>query len=415
VTAGLPKLAVLPLVQHGGVPYKAMVNVGERVEEEQVVAKTKGGFPLHSPIPGKVLDFKYLKVPGYGEVPCLLVEMSGAFSYTGKNRQPKDWHKLEKKTLVNRLKQAGIIILSGQKLSLVEALPKEGNLDWLIINTLQDQPFFSSQDEIIRTFGQDLHQGILCLEAAVNPIRTVVAMEAEQMERHTEFVSRLHKSGIKIQTYKRLYPQGDPRMVYEGVTGRPLQPGYWPEDQNALVVCPQTVLDVHNAIVWNRPVTERIITISGAGIKRPGCYKVKIGTSIGQVIKELGGVTEGFEELIHGGTLKGQKVDSLASPVTKATQAYLALDKKNAPLAPDPCTNCGDCIEACPKGLYPIEMVNSIKNGWSDPTLSVDLKHCIDCGLCQFVCPSQIPLLDTIQQAQEDLKKVQSDHHKDKR
>jgi Na+-translocating ferredoxin:NAD+ oxidoreductase RnfC subunit len=73
------------------------------------------------------------------------------------------------------------------------------------------------------------------------------------MERHTEFVSRLHKSGIKIQTYKRLYPQGDPRMVYEGVTGRPLQPGYWPEDQNALVVCPQTVLDVHNAIVWNRP------------------------------------------------------------------------------------------------------------------------------------------------------------------
>jgi Na+-translocating ferredoxin:NAD+ oxidoreductase RnfC subunit len=127
--------------------------------------------------------------------------------------------KAGKENLVNRLKQAGIIMMGGQKLSLVEALPKEGNLDWLIINTLQDQPFFSAQDEIIRSFGQELHQGILCLEAAVNPVRTIVAMEAAQMDRHEDFVSRLHKSGIKIKTYKRLYPQGDPRMVYEGVTG----------------------------------------------------------------------------------------------------------------------------------------------------------------------------------------------------
>jgi electron transport complex protein RnfC len=405
VTSGLPKLAVLPLVQHGGVPYKALVSVAERVEEEQVVAKTKKGFPLHSPIPGKVLDFKNLKVPGYGDVLCLLIEMSGSFSYTGKKRQPRDWKKLEKKTLVNRLKQAGIIMMGGQKLSLVEALPKEGNLDWLIINTLQDQPFFSAQDEIIRSFGQELHQGILCLEAAVNPVRTIVAMEAAQMDRHEDFVSRLHKSGIKIKTYKRLYPQGDPRMVYEGVTGLALKPGYWPEDQNALVVCPQTVLDSYNAIVWNRPVTERVITISGPGISRPGCYKVKIGTSVGQVIKELGGVTEGFEELIHGGTLKGHKVENLASPVTKATQAYLALDKKNTDMEPEPCTSCGDCIEACPKGLYPIEMYNSIINGWEDETLEVDLSTCVDCGLCQFVCPSQIPLLDTIQAAQISRKK----------
>lgn len=395
----LPSLAVVPLVQYPGARAEWLVNTGEVVAEDQVLARgiRPEDLPIHSPIPGRVVEFRQIDLPGGVMSSAALIRLEGSFARTGRPQVRSAWAMVSNAELWNRIRSAGAF-LESSPLDPRQSLEERAEpLDALIINGLQPEPYLCLSVHLQEERAEDLAEGVRILQKLLSPAQTHFVADPEHPEAWIRQYS-VWLEGVSLHTLKFRYPQAQQGLLTKTIGVRH-DPG---QGHRILILDAASVLTIRDAVVEGKPQVEKTVVVSGHGVNHPGVYRVRIGTPLVQLLKDIGGVRPGDHKIVIGGPFRGQTVEHLSSPVLKSTQAVLVLHKSEVNEGVErACLRCGQCVLSCPVGLEPLNLHKALIRGDLALAQEEGLGFCIECGICSFVCPSRIPLVSEFQLAKE--------------
>ncbi len=401
----LPEVVSIPLAQHIGAPAVAKVAKGDKVVTGQLIAET-GGFMsanIHSPISGTVTAVEPTPNGQGLRQPMIIIKREGDEWAEGIDRSTelKKECTLEPKEIIEKIKAAGIVGMGGAtfpahvKLS----VPPGKKAEFLIINGVECEPYLTSDHRTMLERGEELLVGVTILKRALGVDKAFVGIENNKPDA-IEHLTQLAKqyAGIEIVPLKVQYPQGGEKQLIAAITGRqvPPPPGL-PIDVGAVVCNASTTVAVYEAVQKNKPLIERVVTITGKSLKEPKNLLTRMGTPIQTLIDAAGGLPEDTGKVINGGPMMGRAMVNLQSPVTKGCSGITILNEKEATRGEaSACLKCAKCVAACPMGLEPFLISKlSRKKAW-ERVEGDRITDCIECGSCQFTCPANIPLLDYI-------------------
>ncbi|RPJ07107.1 MAG: electron transport complex subunit RsxC [Spirochaetaceae bacterium] len=398
--AHVPSMAVIAMSQHIGKQAECTVAVGDEIKEGMLVGKASGfvSANIHSPIPGIVKSITEIYLPHGVKTKAIVLEFQGEFERSGKAFEKKTWIGMSPEELNGFVADMGIVGLGGATFPthVKYTIKPEQKIDSLVINGVECEPFLTADHRLMLEKPDEILEGIEIVKAITGIRNVYIGIE----ENKTDAISHLkHKIQEKKLDYtvvslKVKYPQGDEKMLLKAILGREVPSGGLPIDVGAIVSNVGTVFAVYEAIVWRKPLTERVITISGSGVKYPSNLKVRIGTKISEIIEECGGYRGKPGKIVLGGPMMGFAIADPDMPVTKGVSGILVFNEKDSfKFQNDPCIRCGRCIRACPWNLMPTLMYKEIENQDYTGALAMGLMDCKECGSCAFVCPSCIPLV----------------------
>ena len=395
----LPSLAIVPLAQYPGARAEWVVGAGEPVAEEQILAQgiRPTDLTLHSPIPGRILEFREVTLPGGAVTSAALIRLEGEFRRTGRLTAKKEWALASEDELRARIGAAGIYLSSSSldPRRSIEALPP--TLDVLVVNGLQSEPYLTLSLHLEHERAADLADGVRILQKLLRPARTEFIADPDDAEGWTATFSGL-LPGVSLHTREFKYPQAQEGLLLQSM-GIAVAPG---AGNRILILDIASVLAVRDAVVEGKPQVEVAVVVTGRGVHHPGVYRVRIGTPLAQLLKDAGGLVPGDHKILIGGPFQGKEVEHLSTPVLKSTQAVLVLDHDEVNEAVErPCIRCGQCVDSCPVGLEPLNLHKALVLGAAALAWSEGLGFCIECGICSFVCPSRVPLAAEFQDAKE--------------
>jgi electron transport complex protein RnfC len=303
---------------------------------------------------------------------------------------------LEPGALFSILREAGIVGMGGATFPTgVKAQSSAGEIDTLIANACECEPYITADHALLRTHPERVLRGLALLRDALLPKRTVLAIENNK----GAAIPVLRKAltafpEIELKILPTRYPQGSEKQLILSLTGRELPPGKLPKDVGCAVFNVSTCAAVSQAVYEGKPLTERIVTVTGSGVKHPRNLCVRIGTPFSAVIEAAGGLTERAEKVISGGPMMGVAQADLSVPVSKGTNCILCLTAgREAPDAPV-CIRCAKCLEVCPMHLQPLYLYRFEAAGDLTALKKLNLTDCIECGCCSYVCPGLLPLVE---------------------
>lgn len=412
-SADVPNVAYIPVLQHIGKPAKIIVNIGDIVEEGQLLAVGDGFISsnVHSSIPGKVIDITDIYISNGKKSKAVVVELNGEFRKSGKNIHLSDYMSLSKDELISRIRDAGIVGMGGATFPTYVKLtvPEGKKIDTLIINGAECEPFLTCDHRLLMEKSEAFLEGISILNKVIDAKNIYIAIENNKRDA----VKRLkalceNRYPFKVISLKVKYPQGDEKLLIKSVTGKVLPIGKLPSDIGVVVTNVSTAVAVKEALVNDKPLIERIVTVTGAGIKRPSNLSVKIGTPIREVIEECGGLTGDVRKIIIGGPMMGFSQMSLDIPVTKGTSGILCLTKDESSRYTNnaTCINCGKCIKSCAFGLMPTKINRFVMNNLYDDAKKEGIMNCKECGACSWICPAKIPLVQNFRHGKNMINKI---------
>ena len=401
----LPETVTIPLAQHIGAPAVAKVAKGDKVLTGQLIAEA-GSFMsanIHSPISGTVTAVDSLPNGQGVRQPMITIQREGDEWAEGIDRSEtlvKECS-LSAEEIIAKIKDAGIVGMGGAtfpthvKLS----VPPGKKAEALIINGVECEPYLTSDHRTMLEHGEELLVGVSILMKAIGVDRAFIGIEnnkPDAIAHLSKLVKEYH--GVEVVPLKVRYPQGGEKQLIAAVTGRQVPPPpALPIDVGAVVCNASTTLAVYQAVQKNKPLIERVVTITGKGLKEPKNLLTRMGTPIQTLIDAAGGLPEDAGKVINGGPMMGRAMINLASPVTKGCSGITVMSGRDAQRRePSQCIKCAKCVAACPMGLEPYFLSKTTqKKGWE--TLEAQMiTSCIECGCCQSTCPSYLPLLDWI-------------------
>lgn len=411
--ASLPTRAVIPMSQHIGAPAKCIVNVGDTIEEEQIIGESAGyvSVPVHSSIPGKVVEIKDIYLAHGKMSQAAVIELGGEFKRMGKNQSAKDWSALSNDQIIKRISSMGIAGQGGATFPthVKLILPEGKDCNYLLINAAECEPYLTSDQNLIIEKAAEIVEGIKILKKILTPRKIIFAIENNKMAAAQAMSDAVVESDldVDVEILKVKYPQGAEKNVIKSCTGKEVPSGKLPLEIGMVVLNVETVFSIYEALVFDKPLVERIVTISGGAVKTPQTLRVKIGTTYRQLLEECDGLAEEPVKVISGGPMMGFGVFDLDTPVTKGTSGILFLTKKEVKRAQQTsCIACGRCIKACPMGLNPSEMNKLTLNLLFEEAQGLGLLDCMDCGSCAYVCPAHIPLVQSFRMGKNQLRVI---------
>jgi len=398
--AALPSVAVVPLVQHIGAPAECLVSVGDLVEEEQIIGKASGfvSANIHSPIPGKVVEIKDVYMGHGPKAKAVCIELSGEFSRLGKDKEPARWDALSVKDLLDKIQKAGVVGLGGATFpSHVKfSLPQGKSCDEFIINAVECESYLASDHKVMCEHTREVVEGIRIIQKVLKPKRTIIGIEKNKMDAALLLEEEIQRNGynIEITPLKVKYPQGAEKNLIKAVTGKEVPSGKLPLEVGVINANVSTCFAVYEAVVWDKPLVERTVTMSGKALKEPKVFKVRIGTPIKDLVEECGGLVDEPVKIVSGGPMMGSSFFDLNTPVIKSTSGVLLLTAQEVKEADTTaCLSCGRCLNACPMGLNPTGLYKFLDFEKLPEAIELGLMDCVECGSCSYVCPAHIPLV----------------------
>ena len=418
-TAAIEELPVPETVyilsgQHIGAPAKFIVKKGDTIKTGQLVAESSSfvSANIHSPVSGKVMKIdEVVDMSGYKK-PALVVKVEGDewIDEIDRSKEIKKDCDLSPKEIIDKVAQSGIVGLGGATFPThIKMQPPKGQkVEVLLVNGVECEPYLTSDHRLMLEKGQEILTGTNILMKGLNINRAIIGIENNKTDAIAH-LSELAKEyeGIEIQALKVKYPQGGEKQLIRAIQGREVPSGKLPVYTGCVVQNVGTVFAVYEAVQKNKPLFERVITLTGKNVKKSSNYLVRLGTPVKELIDASGGLPEDTGKVIGGGPMMGKALPNLDVPVNKGTSGILILDKSESTRTPyRDCIRCSKCIHVCPMGLQPyLLMTYSQKELWEDAENDA-IMDCIECGSCSYTCPSHRPLLDYIRLGKTTVGKI---------
>lgn len=414
----LPKPAkvVIPLGQHTGKPAKPKVAKGDLVAEGQMIGERDGviSAAVHASIAGKVKDIVEHPTAAFSRVPAVVIE-SCAEAEALPPVPPlvaKPWEELTAEEMVQAVADAGIVGLGGAAFPTAVKLspPKGKTITDLIVNAVECEPYLTADHRLMLEQSEEILLGVEVLRRILKPQRVFIGIENNKPDAVALLREKAKGRGVEVVALKEKYPQGGEKQLIAALTGRKVPSGGLPMDVGCVVQNVGTVVAVKRAVCDGKPLTERVVTITGRPVRRPGNYRVRIGTLLSDLLEAIGGLEGEPGKVVFGGPMTGPAVARLDLPIVKGTSGVLFLTKEEAERADWsaflPCIRCGACVMVCPMALNPSLLSQSAEASRWQEMKGQWVMDCIECGSCAYVCPSRRPIVQWIKAAKSHLRKV---------
>lgn len=406
--AGLPKQAVFSMCQHIGAPAKPVVKRGDVVKVGTLLGEA-GGFvsaPIYSSVSGKVTKVDVALDASGTRRPAVYVDVDGDEWEESIDRTPdlvklSDRPNLDSKTIIEKIKNAGIVGMGGATFPChVKLSPPPGcKAECVIINAVECEPYLTADHRLMLEHPDEILVGVDLIMKAVDVTKGYIGIENNKPDAIALMKEKAQAyPNIEVVPLKVKYPQGGEKQLIDAVVNRQVPaPPAIPINVGAIVQNVGTAFAIYQAVMKNKPLIDRVITVTGKSVKQPSNLLARLGTPFQQLIDECGGLPEDTGKVIGGGPMMGKALLSLEVPMTKGSSGLLIMNEKEARRSePNPCIRCAKCVSACPMGLEPylLSTLSDLQD-WEKVEAN-DVTSCIECGSCQFTCPSNRPLLDMI-------------------
>ncbi len=420
----LPPVLILPLKQHIGETCAPLVNVGDSVLLGQKIAKSQGyvSASIHASTSGKIIKIEEHLIPhpsGMGR-PCVFIEPDGEDRRDESLEAMPDYHNVDPSILRERIRMCGLVGLGGAVFpSFIKMIKDQRNpIDTVILNGIECEPYLTNDHRLMLEKPEEIIRGMDIIMHTVAAEHGIIAIEdnkpdAVEILRHTlNTMNNIDATNITVRILPTRYPQGGEKQLIQALTGREIPAGRLPLHIGMLCQNVGTAKAIHDAVCLGHPLTERVVTISGDAVPRPGNACVRIGTPIPFLLAQHALHDMDDVRIIHGGPMMGERLPDLNVPIVKSTNGLLVMQQNtlySEQAVEEPCIRCGHCVEVCPVGLIPNELAWHCRNDQFDRGQEYNLFDCIECGCCSYVCPSHIPLVHYFRYAKGQVAKIEKE------
>lgn len=419
--APLPSRVIIPVDQSLGVSAAPLVRTGQRVRTGELIAAAPASqathaASIHASISGHVTAIEPRHVAG-GDDPkglCVVIENDGLDERHPDCRSIEPFS-LPPQEIIQRIAEGGIVGLGGALFDTAEKLRGARELFGLILNGAECEPYITCDEMLMRERADAIVQGALIMMRALGDTKTVIALENDMPEARValhDAIDAREAENIDVAVVTAKYPAGGERQLIEMITGREVPADGLPADIGYLCHNVATAAAVADLFATGEPLISRVVTLSGECIAQPGNFVVRIGTLITDLVAANGGYAGEVSRLVMGGPMMGIALPRDDVPITKATNCLVALPAviSEAHHPERPCIRCAECSEVCPARLLPQQLLVACRSDDMEALDELGLDACIECGCCDYVCPSFIPLTARFAEAKQTVRA-----HKEKR
>lgn len=413
-----PAQVVVPLSQHIGKAPKPIVRVGETVVRGQPLARAEDwlAVPHHAPVTGVVRAIELRPSARGPWLPSVVIDAQAGATQEDLWGLPRDLSTASPGELLQMVWDSGMVGLGGAafpshaKLS----VPKQAHVHTLVVNGCECEPYLTCDHRVMIEEAADLVHGIRYAMRITGARRAIVGIEDNKPDAAQAVSAAIRQAGavaegeIFVEQVPTKYPQGSEKMLIMALFGHEIPSGTLPVSLGMVVHNVGTLAALGRLLPQGRGLTERVVTITGPGVARPGDYRVPLGTPLKFILDYAGAPAEA-RQVILGGPMMGQAIASLEVPVTKGVSGVLVFRQEDLARREErhsyPCIKCGECVESCPMGLNPSALgMLAAKRQYETMGSHYHLGECFECGCCTYVCPSNIPLVQQFRVAKQVLR-----------
>jgi electron transport complex protein RnfC len=416
----LPASVTIPLAQHLGAPAVPLVKKGDKVRTGQLIAQASGYISanIHSSVSGTVTRVDASPdSSGYKQM-SVSIEVEGDEWIDTIDRDPgvSTQITLSGEEIIRKCMEAGIVGMGGAafpthvKLS----VPEGKTCNVLLINGAECEPYLTSDHRLMLEKGNEIITGIRLMMKALGTGNAMIGIENNKKDA-IESLSALctDGEGIAVHPLQVKYPQGGEKQLIKTLIDREVPHMGLPIDVGVVVQNVATAHAVYEAVQKNKPLFERVITVTGDSLPAPSNFMARTGVSVRSLIEAAGGLPDNCGKIINGGPMMGKAMNSADIPVVKSMSGILVLNEnKSLRSDPEPCIRCSKCITVCALKLEPYLLMTLSKKGLFERAEKERIVDCCECGSCSFICPSSRPLLDYIRLGKTTVMKIKKERNK---
>lgn len=410
----LPTQVSIPVSQHIGAPATVVVEKGDKVKVGDLIAAATGfvSANVHTSVSGTVVKIDN-ELDAFGNRRQVVVidvegdEWSDTIDLKGDFKRTFN---LSSEEIITKIKEAGIVGMGGATFpSHVKLMPPVGKTaEVLIINAVECEPYLTSDHALILEYADEVLIGVQLLMRAAKVNRAIIGIENNKKDAIALLQKKVSKLiGIEVCPLKIKYPQGSEKQLIDALIERQVPSGALPIEVGAIVQNVGTAYAVYEAIVKNKPLIDRVVTVTGKSLKTPKNILARIGTPMSMLIDFAGGIPEDTGKVIAGGPMMGKAVVNINAPIQKGSSGILIMSEKAAKRQEiDNCIRCGKCVSVCCMGLQPYLLMSLVeKKMWQEAEAEA-VYDCLECGSCSFTCPAHRPLLDYVRYGKTTVMKI---------
>lgn len=407
-------LLVVPLLQHLGAPAIPTVREGEEVTRGQRIARPDGflSVAMHAPASGVVRRLGLAPSAGGRMGLAVHLEPFPASTQEVAEGTPCLLGQAGPAEILAAIQEAGIVGLGGAAFPTHAKLtvPAGKFVDTMIVNGVECEPYLTTDHRVMLEQRDDILRGVRYLLAVTGAARAVIGVEANKLDAAEHLRAGLPPDlPCRVELLRVKYPQGAEKMLIRALLGREVPSGGLPVDVHALCINVATTAEIGRLLPHGRGIQERVVTVGGPAVRRPGNYRIPIGTPVRFVLETVG-VADDVESVFLGGPMMGQALADLDVPVTKGVSGVLAFGRRELAAATPPvypCIRCGYCVDACPMFLDPSTLGALARSGrFAEMVSTHHLFDCFECGACAYVCPAHIPLVQEFRMAKAAVRRT---------
>ena len=402
-----PETVVIPLSMHVGKPAVPVVKAGDTVKRGQKIAEADGfvSSNIHSSVSGTVVAVEPRKHPNRGMVESIVIRSDGKNTPDESVRPNKPLEELSPEEIVDIVKEKGITGMGGAGFPTFIKLKPGKPIDTVLLNGCECEPYLTADHRVLLEYADDVIYGLKAIMKAVDAPKGIIVIEDNKPDAIALLQSRTEGiDNIEVQTVRTKYPQGAEKTLIKNVLKRLVPSGGLPADVGTVVDNVSTAVAISDAIQKGMPLVERAVSVTGEHIANPGNYMVKIGISVKALIDYCGGITGEDVTVKMGGPMMGFPLTDEEVPVIKGTNGVIAIDTDHT--KEEECIKCGRCVDVCPMELAPLNFAKYVKEGNAQALLDNHIRDCFECGCCQYICSSKIPLVERIRTGKKMIMEV---------